>query len=164
MRSAGVVRARHFVAAGGAGAELGSEQPRRCCTTECPRPNNQNTPRRRTYAGIHRTIKTATAQNKTSSAYLQSTRKPLLHARHKHRFNQITSHQSLPKQSPSIETRFLFEKPSLQTCLHLSLSRSIFLRLTDFSVLYRVIQIVPSTGCNLAALARRRAVGGCLSI
>jgi hypothetical protein len=93
-------------------------------------------------------------QNKTSSAYLQSTRKPLLHARHKHRFNQIKSNHINHYQSKARLSRHGFCLKSLSADMPSSLSL-FFLRLAVFSVLYCVIHIVPSTGCNLAALARR---------
>jgi hypothetical protein len=44
MRSAGVVRARHFVAAGGAGAELGSEQSRTLLHNGVPSPQQPKQP------------------------------------------------------------------------------------------------------------------------
>jgi hypothetical protein len=124
MRSAGVVRARHFVAAGGAGAELGSEQPRTLLHNGVPSPQQPKHPSTSHILLVSkRTIKTATAtkQNVIRIPPVDSkaiaARSPQAQVQ-SNQINQITSITT--KQSPSIEIWFSFEKPSLQTCLPLS--------------------------------------------
>jgi hypothetical protein len=102
-----------------------------------------------------RTIKTATATKRHphTSSRLESHCCTLAISTGSIKSNQSHHIKSNHYQSKARLSRHGFAK-SL-SCRHVFLSLALFSSTCCFPVLYCVIQIVPSTGCNLAALARR---------